>query len=65
MYYILENELKKKKITRKKLADILGIGTTTISAKLNLKSDFTFPECVKIKQEIGYEGSIEELFKTD
>jgi transcriptional regulator with XRE-family HTH domain len=65
MYYILENELKKKKMTRDDFAKALGIGITTVSCKLNMKSDFSLSECLKAKQLLNYGGSIDELFKHD
>ena len=40
MYYILERELKKKKITREMLAKELDISTSTVSCKLNIKELF-------------------------
>lgn len=64
MYAELERELFIKKITRKKLAEILGISTSTLSCKMNGKNDFTYGECLKIKKFINYEKPIDELFKT-
>lgn len=65
MFYILEHELKKKNITRELLAEKLGISISTVSCKLNDKSEFTIKECKKIKNILGFDGSIDELFKSD
>ncbi len=65
MYPILEQELQKKKITQQKLAKAIGLGTTTISKKLNGSSDISLLEAQKIKKFLLFEGSIELLFKTD
>lgn len=65
MFYILEKELKEKRITREKLADKLGISTSTISCKLNDKSEFTIKECKQISKILNFQGTIDELFKTD
>ena len=50
MYFILERELKKNSITREQLAEKLGISISTISCKLNDKSEFSIKECRKIKE---------------
>lgn len=65
MFYILEKELKEKKITREEFAKLMGVGVTTISCKLNMKSDFTLPECRRAKKILNFSGTIDELFKTD
>lgn len=65
MYFILERELKKNSITREQLAEKLGISISTISCKLNDKSEFSIKECRKIKEILGFHGSIDELFRTE
>ncbi|WP_115716731.1 helix-turn-helix domain-containing protein [Amedibacterium intestinale] len=65
MYFILERELKKNSITREQLAEKLGISISTISCKLNDKSEFSIKECRKIKEILNFQGSIDELFKTE
>ena len=65
MYFILERELKKNSITREQLAEKLGISISTISCKLNDKSEFSIMECRKIKEILGFHGSIDELFRTE
>ena len=65
MYFILERELKNKSITREQLAKKLGISISTISCKLNDKSEFSIKECRKIKEILDFHGSIDELFRTE
>jgi DNA-binding XRE family transcriptional regulator len=63
MYYILERELKKKKITREMLAKELDISTSTVSCKLNGKNEFTLSECKHILDYLKFNGDIKELFQ--
>lgn len=65
MFYILEKELKEKRMTREEFAKKMNLGITTISCKLNMKNDFTLSECQRAKRILGFEGTIDELFKTD
>ena len=65
MYYILEKELKKRGITRECLAEKLGISISTVSCKMNDKSEFTIKECRKIREVVGFVGTLDELFRTD
>ena len=63
MYYILERELKKKKITREMLAKELDISTSTVSCKLNGTNEFTLSECKHILDYLKFNGDIKELFQ--
>lgn len=66
MYRNLEAELKRKGITRKMLADKLGINIATVSAKLTGKAKLTFDEVTVItKQVFKNEFDIPYLFKKD
>lgn len=65
MFYILERELKKNHLTREKYAEFLNIGVTTVSMKLNNKSEFTLTECKKTQALLNFKGPIDELFKSD
>lgn len=66
MYRNLEAELKRKGITRKMLADKLGINIATVSAKLTGKAKLTFDEVTVItKQVFNNEFDISYLFKKD
>lgn len=62
MYPNLDAELARKKITRTQLAKILKVNPGTLSLKLNGKAPLTLTECIKIKQAVGEQYSIEYLF---
>lgn len=65
MYYILERELKRSKITREQLAKMIGISISTVSEKLNGRTAFKLDECQKIKKVLGTPLPLDELFKID
>ena len=65
MYPNLDAELDRKKITRTQLAKILKVNPGTLSLKLNGKAPLTLTECIKIKQAVGEQYSIEYLFATN
>jgi plasmid maintenance system antidote protein VapI len=65
MYPNLDAELARKKITRTQLAKILKVNPGTLSLKLNGKAPLTLTECIKIKQAVGEQYSIEYLFATN
>ena len=63
MYHNLEAELKRRNITRKQLAELLGIHISTISNKLNGKTPITFSEVCNIAKKVfKNEYTIEYLF---
>lgn len=64
LYRNLEAELKRKGITRKKLAKILDINIMTVSAKLNGKSELKFDEAKKIASELDNQD-MNYLFSKD
>ena len=61
----LEAEMARSKITQAKLADILGITPTTLSFKLNGKSNLSLKECVEIKRNAFPDKTLDYLFATD
>lgn len=65
MYSNLEAEMARVKVTQAHLAKELGITATTLSLKLNGKSNLSLKECVKIKQILGTDASIDYLFAED
>lgn len=65
MYNNLEAELKRKRIRRVDLAHKLGIAISTVSEKLNGKSEISLSLAYKIKKILATEMPIEELFYTD
>ena len=62
MYRNLDAEMARVKITQTYLAKELGITPTTLSFKLNGKSNLSLKECVRIKQLLGTELPIDYLF---
>ena len=65
MYPNLEAELKRKNVKRTDLAKLLGCSVGTISEKMTGGSSFSFDAAVKIKQFIGVDIELEELFAKD
>ena len=64
MYVNLEAELSRKRITRQVLAGKLKLAPSTLSLKLNGKSDISLPLAKEIKSILGVDIPIEILFDT-
>ena len=62
MYPNLEAELKRRRIRRSDLAKRLGVGISTISEKMQGKSDFSIRMAFEIQQLVGQDIPIETLF---
>lgn len=62
MFIKLEMELKRKNITKKQLAEFLGVSYDTIIKKIKGESDFWREECQKIVDEFFPEMTIDDLF---
>ena len=62
MFPNLEAELKRKNIKRVGLAELLGYTVSTISDKMTGGSSFSFDDAIKIKQFLGVNIPLEELF---
>lgn len=65
MYRNLEAEMARAGVSQFQLAKELGITPTTMSLKLNEKSNLTLQECVKIKRFLGADESIDYLFEPE
>ena len=65
MYRNLEAEMARAKITQAYLAKQLGITPTTLSLKLNGKSNLSLKECVQIKKILDTEETVDYLFAED
>lgn len=65
MYRNLEAEMARARITQFQLSKELDVTPTTMSLKLNGKSNLTLQECVKIKHFLGTDESIDYLFETE
>ncbi|MDR0738556.1 MAG: hypothetical protein LBF33_00120 [Oscillospiraceae bacterium] len=63
MYINLEIELTKKNINKVKLAKITKINKNCLYAKIANKINFRLKEAIKIKEILGTDMSLEELFR--
>ena len=64
MYRNLEAEIARKNISKKVIAEELGIRYNTLTAKLRGDNKFTLDEALKIKQMLGAAIEVEQLFET-
>lgn len=62
MYPNLEAELSRKNIKRADLAKLLDCSISTISEKLQEKSDFSLQTAFKIRKVLGVDLPLEYLF---
>ena len=63
MYRVLESKIAYKGISKRQMAEDIGMNYNTLLAKMSGKSKFTLDEAVGIKNYLQEETSIEELFK--
>lgn len=63
MYRELLGEMVKKGLTKKRLAEKLGVTEKTLFNKLNGKTDFTWNEVKKIRNIVSPTSSLEKLFE--
>jgi len=62
MYNNLEAELRRQMITRQKLARKLNMSISTLSLKLNGKSDISIKLALEIKKLLGVSIPLDVLF---
>jgi DNA-binding phage protein len=65
MYPNLKAELARKRMTMQDLAEKTGIRLQTLYTKASGKTDFSFHEAIKVKEALGVDMTLEELFATD
>lgn len=66
MHSNLRAEMARMRITSSDIAkNCLGIRLSTLSSKMHGKSDFYFREAVAIKEYLGVDMPLEELFRKD
>ena len=63
MYPNLKAEMARASITAVELADLIGMPYSTLTQKLNGRTEFTVGEAFKIRKALGVDIPIEELFK--
>ena len=61
----LRAELARKGMSIPQLAELTGIKTTTLYDKFNGRSAFTLDEAVLIRDALGLDMSIDELFRKE
>lgn len=61
----LEAEMKRKKISRKNIADLLGVSYRTIHSRFNGESEWRYSECVKVRDTYFPDKTLDYLFATD
>lgn len=62
MFPTLEAELARRRMTKGRLAQKIGMTASTLSSKLNGKGRFTLADARAIKDAIGADMPLEELF---
>lgn len=63
MYSTLKAEMARKGVTGRELARSLNLGESTFSLKINGRSEFDLSEAKAIKDELGVNIPLEELFE--
>lgn len=63
MYKNLRAEILRCGYTMSEFAPLVGLTPQSFSSRVNGKTDFTFKEACKIKEKLGVDLSLEELFK--
>lgn len=58
-----ESKMVGEGITRKDLANSLGISYTTVNARINGKSQWDYTECLKIRETFFPTEKIDEIFQ--
>lgn len=63
-YPVLVSEMAKREISRKRVAEAIGVCNKSFSNKLNGKTPFTWPEVKKIHREFFPDILADDLFST-
>ena len=61
----LEAEMKRNKISRSDIANLLGLSYRTIHSRFNGESEWGYAECVKVRDAYFPDKSLDYLFATD
>ena len=65
MYPVLRAEMARRDISRAALAEMIGMPAATFYAKFSGRFGFSLEEATAIKEAIGVDMPIEELFEQD
>lgn len=60
----LEAEMKRKKISRRDIANLLGLSYRTIHSRFNGDSEWGYSECVKVRDSLFPNEELSYLFQT-
>ena len=60
----LEAEMKRNKISRSDIANLLGLSYRTIHSRFNGESEWGYAECVKVRDTYFPDKSLDYLFAT-
>lgn len=58
----LEAEMVREGISRKDVAELLGVSDRTIYSRINGKSEWTYGECIMIKENLFPDLTLDYLF---
>lgn len=61
----LEAEMKRNKISRSDIANLLGLSYRTIHSRFNGESEWGYTECVKVRDAYFPDKTLDYLFATD
>lgn len=65
MYPNLLAEMARQKVTAKELSEKLGVTQGTMSLKMKGNAKFTLEEAKRIKEALGVDSTLEELFASE
>lgn len=60
-----EAEMKRNKISRSNIANLLGLSYRTIHSRFNGESKWLYSECVKVRDAYFPDKTLDYLFQTD
>lgn len=61
----LEAEMKRNKISRSDIANLLGLSYRTIHSRFNGESEWVYAECVKVRDAYFPNMTLDYLFATE
>lgn len=65
MYLKLKFEIARRNYTIEQFAKVIGMAEKTLRNKINGVTDFTWLECLKIRDSLGTTMPLEELFEKE
>lgn len=65
MYLRLRYEITRKGFTIEQFAKVIGVSEKTLRNKINGVTDFTWMECLMIREKLETDVPLEELFQKE